>query len=197
MIEGYNSKNATVTSLLQRYDFHFLPILNPDGYEFSFAEEKVSSHRSASKKFLAWFPPLWPFTNLYRNIMFRICQSLIVGCNIRHTECESAFPPTYIQDKKKVSLKYVYVSIHFPVVAVVTSDRRSLFYLTQNRFWRKNRRHLKDSNCTGVDLNRNWDFHWSGKKFLNTVKKQWASNLIKINRWNKSSKKHNRVVSSW
>ena len=47
MIEGYNSKNATVTSLLERYDFHFLPILNPDGYEFSFAEEKVSSYGSA------------------------------------------------------------------------------------------------------------------------------------------------------
>ena len=51
MIEGYNSKNATVTSLLERYDFHFLPILNPDGYEFSFAEEKVSSYRAASKNF--------------------------------------------------------------------------------------------------------------------------------------------------
>ena len=47
LIDGYNSKNATVISLLERYDFHFLPILNPDGYEFSIAEEKVSSYRSA------------------------------------------------------------------------------------------------------------------------------------------------------
>ncbi|KAG7173138.1 carboxypeptidase B-like [Homarus americanus] len=30
---------------------------------------------------------------------------------------------------------------------------------TTNRFWRKNRRILA-SNCDGVDLNRNWDFHF-------------------------------------
>lgn len=31
---------------------------------------------------------------------------------------------------------------------------------TSDRLWRKNRRDF--GNCTGVDLNRNWDFHWDG-----------------------------------
>lgn len=31
---------------------------------------------------------------------------------------------------------------------------------TTNRFWRKNRRINADSDCNGVDLNRNWDFHF-------------------------------------
>lgn len=41
MINGFNKKNATVTDLLQRYDFHFLPILNPDGYEYSYEKTAV------------------------------------------------------------------------------------------------------------------------------------------------------------
>lgn len=31
---------------------------------------------------------------------------------------------------------------------------------TTDRFWRKNRRNNPGSNCVGVDLNRNWDFHF-------------------------------------
>ena len=30
--------------------------------------------------------------------------------------------------------------------------------------WRKNRVTNKGSSCKGVDLNRNWGFHWAGKK---------------------------------
>ena len=36
-----------------------------------------------------------------------------------------------------------------------------------NRLWRKNRRpqgkNKEGHNCTGVDLNRNWGYHWGGK----------------------------------
>ena len=36
-----------------------------------------------------------------------------------------------------------------------------------NRLWRKNRRpqgkNKEGDNCTGVDLNRNWGYHWGGK----------------------------------
>ncbi|KAG2189259.1 hypothetical protein INT44_004401 [Umbelopsis vinacea] len=31
---------------------------------------------------------------------------------------------------------------------------------TQDRMWRKTRQSFENSNCIGVDLNRNWDFEW-------------------------------------
>ncbi|CAG0879345.1 unnamed protein product [Cyprideis torosa] len=31
---------------------------------------------------------------------------------------------------------------------------------THDRLWRKNRRHSNNTQCVGVDLNRNWDFYW-------------------------------------
>lgn len=35
--------------------------------------------------------------------------------------------------------------------------------LLQDRLWRKNRSKIPGTFCKGVDLNRNYDFHFGGK----------------------------------
>ncbi len=35
-------------------------------------------------------------------------------------------------------------------------------YSFHERLWRKNRKNNTNPNCTGVDLNRNWDFKYNG-----------------------------------
>ena len=39
------------------------------------------------------------------------------------------------------------------------------YTFSHDRLWRKTRspQGVKGHNCTGVDLNRNWGFHWGGK----------------------------------
>jgi murein tripeptide amidase MpaA len=34
---------------------------------------------------------------------------------------------------------------------------------TEDRLWRKSRSRHNGDRCIGVDLNRNFDFHWGGK----------------------------------
>ena len=52
-------------------------------------------------------------------------------------------------------------NIEFVIVPVVNPDGFA-FTWTNDRLWRKNRRVNAGSSCVGVDLNRNWDSHWSG-----------------------------------
>ena len=35
-------------------------------------------------------------------------------------------------------------------------------FFLKDRYWRKNRAINSGSNCKGVDMNRNWGFHWAG-----------------------------------
>ncbi|KAF6018427.1 hypothetical protein EB796_023283 [Bugula neritina] len=72
MVKGYTEKDSWTVQLLDKYEFHFLPVMNPDGYEYTYSS-------------------------------------------------------------------------------------------SQTRFWRKNRKVIYNgTRCIGVDLNRNWGFHWSG-----------------------------------
>ncbi|XP_067929028.1 carboxypeptidase B-like [Watersipora subatra] len=72
LIKGYREDDHKLKKLVERYEFHILPVLNPDGYVFTYKDDGI-------------------------------------------------------------------------------------------RLWRKNRRNTTNSYCAGVDLNRNWDFHWSGR----------------------------------
>jgi hypothetical protein len=52
--------------------------------------------------------------------------------------------------------------VEFVIVPVVNPDGYD-FTWTNTRLWRKNRASPpRGSTCVGVDLNRNWDSHWSG-----------------------------------
>ena len=55
------------------------------------------------------------------------------------------------------------------------------YTFSKNRMWRKNRS-PQGKNCTGVDLNRNWDFHWGGKSVKCT-----KNFLVSKMEWNKHS----------
>ena len=37
-----------------------------------------------------------------------------------------------------------------------------IFFFLKDRYWRKNRAINSGSSCKGVDMNRNWGFHWAG-----------------------------------
>ena len=57
------------------------------------------------------------------------------------------------------------LNIH--IVPVVNPDGYAFTNSTSTRMWRKNRNPeystSSDPDCVGVDLNRNFDYHWGGK----------------------------------
>ena len=58
-------------------------------------------------------------------------------------------------------------NLNIHIVPVVNSDGYVFTNSTSTRLWRKNRNPeystSSDPYCIGVDLNRNFDFHWGGK----------------------------------
>lgn len=47
----------------------------------------------------------------------------------------------------------------FTVIPIVNAD--GYVYTQTDRMWRKNRRTNKNSQCIGVDINRNWNYEWA------------------------------------
>ncbi|KAK2144085.1 hypothetical protein LSH36_786g00042 [Paralvinella palmiformis] len=41
LLQGYGRKENYTTELLQKFDFYFLPVVNPDGYEYSFKKDRL------------------------------------------------------------------------------------------------------------------------------------------------------------
>jgi murein tripeptide amidase MpaA len=41
LVDGYNSNNAEIVNLLTTFDFHIVPVLNPDGYVFSHTNTRL------------------------------------------------------------------------------------------------------------------------------------------------------------
>ena len=56
--------------------------------------------------------------------------------------------------------------LNFHIVPVLNPDGYEYSRTPWNRYWRKNRNPNKRRNnwlkCKGVDLNRNWSYHWGG-----------------------------------
>ena len=52
---------------------------------------------------------------------------------------------------------------HLVRLKINTSSNRGVLFF-QDRLWRKTRSIHPFSNCVGADPNRNWNFHWAGKK---------------------------------
>ncbi|XP_069700916.1 zinc carboxypeptidase-like isoform X1 [Periplaneta americana] len=81
---------------------------------------------------------------------------------IHASEWVSPATVTYILDKLLTSedpvIKDLAQSFTFYIFPVVNPDGYAYSHET-DRLWRKNRRPLPEG-CYGVDLNRNWDFHW-------------------------------------
>ena len=50
--------------------------------------------------------------------------------------------------------------VKFHIIPIVNPDGFA-FSHTDSRYWRKNRRPHQDPACVGVDLNRNFPFHWN------------------------------------
>ena len=40
MIDGFRTFDGMVTSLLNRYNFYFIPVMNPDGYAYSWEQDR-------------------------------------------------------------------------------------------------------------------------------------------------------------
>ena len=41
MVDGYRTYDGMVTSLLNTYNFYFIPVMNPDGYNYSWTSERL------------------------------------------------------------------------------------------------------------------------------------------------------------
>ncbi|CAG2163565.1 unnamed protein product, partial [Oppiella nova] len=41
LVQGYKARNADITALLQKFDFYILPVLNPDGYEYTHTRDRM------------------------------------------------------------------------------------------------------------------------------------------------------------
>ncbi|MCL4133841.1 UNVERIFIED_CONTAM: hypothetical protein GTU68_015517, partial [Idotea baltica] len=52
--------------------------------------------------------------------------------------------------------------VEFRIFPVLNPDGY-VYSHTNERLWRKNRRINSNSNCRGVDLNRNWSYEWGGQ----------------------------------
>uniref|UniRef100_A0A8C6XYV4 Peptidase M14 domain-containing protein n=1 Tax=Naja naja TaxID=35670 RepID=A0A8C6XYV4_NAJNA len=64
---------------------------------------------------------------------------------------------TYGKDR---DMTHILDNMNFYIVPIVNIDGY-VWSWTQNRFWRKNRSNASQSNCIGVDINRNFDAAWN------------------------------------
>jgi len=55
------------------------------------------------------------------------------------------------------------------IITFVHLDKLQLWFISfQARLWRKTRSELEDTDCLGVDGNRNWGVHFGGTSHLGT-----------------------------
>ncbi|CBY23619.1 unnamed protein product [Oikopleura dioica] len=84
--------------------------------------------------------------------------TIVIECGIHAREWVSvAFCPFLIDQIS--SKKWEKEGIRWVIFPMVNPDGYR-FSWRFNRFWRKNRRIIRDSPCHGVDLNRNFDIEW-------------------------------------
>ncbi|XP_031626854.1 carboxypeptidase B2-like, partial [Contarinia nasturtii] len=65
------------------------------------------------------------------------------------------------------------------ILAVHNTDGYEFSHQNGNRFWRKNRNNKLDSDCVGVDLNRNHGYKWDADGFENDNFGQFVSDSNK------------------
>ena len=84
--------------------------------------------------------------------------AVVIECGIHAREWVSvAFCPFLIN--QILTKKWEKDGIRWVIFPMVNPDGYR-FSWRFNRFWRKNRRIIRDSPCHGVDLNRNFDIEW-------------------------------------
>ncbi|XP_065888806.1 carboxypeptidase B-like [Dysidea avara] len=68
-----------------------------------------------------------------------------------------------VRESEKKQVKKLLTELEFILVPVGNPDGYALtwFRYPQYRYWRKNLAEYNDTNCVGVDLNRNFDAHWN------------------------------------
>jgi len=95
-------------------------------------------------------------------------QHVVVDCGIHAREWLSPASCVYIIDQLLNSPKgqHYIDNLNIHIVPVLNSDGYVFTNSTSTRMWRKNRNPeystSSDPDCVGVDLNRNFDYHWGG-----------------------------------
>lgn len=54
-INDYKAGNAEIKQLLDKYDWHFMPVLNPDGYDYTFRSSSTRYWRKTRKPYGAYY----------------------------------------------------------------------------------------------------------------------------------------------
>uniref|UniRef100_A0A8C6PJY5 Carboxypeptidase B2 (plasma) n=1 Tax=Nothobranchius furzeri TaxID=105023 RepID=A0A8C6PJY5_NOTFU len=92
-------------------------------------------------------------------------KAMWMDCGIHAREWISpAFCLSFVQHslsfyKQNQEITHILDNMDIYVLPVMNPDGYKHTW-TENRMWRKNRSHTKNTNCIGVDLNRNFDANW-------------------------------------
>ncbi|XP_058045119.1 mast cell carboxypeptidase A-like [Ahaetulla prasina] len=93
-------------------------------------------------------------------------KAIFMDCGVHAREWISpAFCQWFVKEAistygKDRDITYILDNMNFYIVPIVNVDGY-VWSWSQNRFWRKNRSNASQSNCIGVDINRNFDVAWS------------------------------------
>ncbi|CAH2246914.1 carboxypeptidase B-like [Pelobates cultripes] len=148
--EAVNSygTDAQFTKLLDNLDFYVVPVLNVDGYAYSWTTDRLwRKTRSINKN------EKCVGTDPNRNFNAGWCTETHI---VKRIYLAKQAVKTYGKDKEMTKLVN---SVTFHVLPVYNIDGY-VWSWTHNRMWRKNRSPVPDSNCFGADLNRNFNVSW-------------------------------------
>lgn len=160
-----------MTTLLEHFDFYVMPVMNVDGYEYTWSKpsvcrdfltgyntqcdfspslqsQSIEIRADVTNSHLTWHPfkasratRLW-----FYNLPWSLIPSLACGL------CRDTSGKSSLLAKWDAAL--IFHSC-FPWMWF-------LCLFSQNRLWRKSRSSHSNSGCIGTDMNRNFDAHWCG-----------------------------------
>ena len=158
MTQRYRTDDS-VTQLLDKIDFVILPVLNVDGYSYTWIDPV--------KIFLVIFSWCLQLINSWEGLIFGILR-LFCQCVL------TPFRKLIYEGWAFSDFSFFLSFFLFFFLSFIFSFSLFLFFflliplilLKRNRryrLWRKNRRPHERYGCHGVDLNRNWGYGWGGR----------------------------------
>lgn len=149
--EFLTSTDPEMRALAENIEWHIFPVVNPDGYVYTFTTVRNHCYKIYSYKMKLTLIKIIAFSS---KIMRRIIVKLILYVQQFHNRC--------------IRSRNIYILVTFWQLYYIFFK-----YLFQHRMWRKNRSTRNFTSCAstgvdddmsnGVDLNRNFDFAWMGK----------------------------------
>ena len=154
MTQRYRTDDS-VTQLLDKIDFVILPVLNVDGYSYTWIDPVMI--------FLVIFPWFLQLIISWEGLIFGIlrlfCQCVLTSFRNLIYERWAFFDFSFFLSFFRSFFLSAFSFFFFLLIPLILLLKRNRRY----RLWRKNRRPHERYGCHGVDLNRNWGYGWGGR----------------------------------